>query len=646
MSEKRAERRLAAILAADIAGYSRLMGLDEEGTLARLKAHRRELVDPTIREHRGRIVKTTGDGMLVEFASPVEAARCAVEVQRAMLDRNADIPVDKRILFRVGINLGDVIAEDGDLFGDGVNVAARLESLSEPGGLCLSRPVHDQVRDKLPYPFEDAGEHTVKNIARPVGVFALSMDAVAALPAGSATSPVNPTVSLRVKAIAAALASLAVLAGGAWLLRSRLEPPPPVVSATAPTQATPAAPRQAPRLSIVVLPFSNLSSDPEQEYFADGITEDLTTDLSRISGSFIIARNSAFTYKGKAVDVRQVGRDLGVRYALEGSVRRIGDKVRVNAQLIDAETGGHLWTDRFEGEVARLAILQTEVTGRLARSLDLEMTSIESQRGQRERPNNPNAVDLSMRGWAVFAGPRTRDNSDAAARFFEQALEIDPDHVDALIGLGRTLAQSVTSRFHTGPSEAVLERAEAVIKRAIVAAPRNAQVHVARAEFLRAHKKFDEAGAAYEKAIELNPNLAPAHANHTINSILAGRAAEAFSYVDKALRLSPQDPQLHLWYFYKCHAYAHLGQDDAAIELCRKSVAITPFWLAYVDLISAYGHKGMRDEARAAMAELDKLKPGYTVKHWASEDWSDSPTFKAEYARIVEGLRKAGMREE
>jgi adenylate cyclase len=318
-----ATRRLAAILAADVAGYSRLMGADEEGTLERLKLLQRELIDPKIAEHHGRIVKTTGDGVLVEFASVLDAVRCAVETQRTMLDRDADVAEDRSIKFRIGVNLGDIIAEGSDIFGDGVNVAARLEGLAEPGGVCISRMVRDQIRDKLAYPFEDLGEQTVKNIARPVRAYALSAAAVAALP------------------------STSVPKGAGDML----------------------APVTVPPLSIVVLPFANLSNDPEQEYFADGITEDLTTDLSRIADSFVISRNTAFTYKGKSADVREVARELGVRYVLQGSVRRTGDLVRVNVQLVDAESGAHLWADRFDTSRANLDQAQDEITGRLAHTL-------------------------------------------------------------------------------------------------------------------------------------------------------------------------------------------------------------------------------------------------------------------------------------
>src|SRR6516162_4641882 len=311
-------RRLAAILAADVAGYSRLMGADEEGTHARLQAHLRELVDPKIEEHRGRIVKNTGDGLLAEFASVVDAVRCAVEFQRGMINREPDVHEERRIRFRIGINLGDVIVEEHDIFGDGVNVAARLEALTEPGGICISRMVRDQIRDKLPYPFQDLGEQSVKNIARPVRVYALRAEG---------------------------------LAGG--------------LQANVPSGTSHPVPVAAPRLSMVVLPFANLSNGPEQQYFTDGITEDLTTELSRIAGMLVISRNTAFTYRNKAVDTKQIGRELGVRYVLEGSVRRSANQVRINAQLIDAETDAHLWAERFDGDTSDLFALQDEITRRI-----------------------------------------------------------------------------------------------------------------------------------------------------------------------------------------------------------------------------------------------------------------------------------------
>jgi adenylate cyclase len=352
-------RRLAAILAADVAGYSRLMGADEEGTHERLKAHLGELVNPKINEHRGRVVKNTGDGFLAEFSSVVEAVKCAVEVQQGMAKRNVAAPPERWINFRVGINLGDVIVEEHDIFGDGVNVAARLEALADPGGICISRVVRDQIRDKLPHAVEDRGEQSVKNIGRPVRVYMLRPEA-AADPA-AARVPIfsqrrRPSVVVAIVTATAAALVIAVVAWWGWLAIRSSSTPPAEFAATATTSIT--HPFAAPRLSIVVLPFVNLSNDPKQQYFADGITEDLTTDLSRIAGMFVISRNTAFTYRNKAVGTKQIGRELGVRYVLEGSVRRSGDQIRVNAQLIDAETDAHLWAEQFDREMGDLFALQ------------------------------------------------------------------------------------------------------------------------------------------------------------------------------------------------------------------------------------------------------------------------------------------------
>ena len=431
MATERVDRRLAAILAADVAGYSRLMGADEEGTLARLKAHRRELVDPKVKEHRGRTVKLTGDGALVEFPSVVDAVRCAVEIQRAMADRNAEMPADKRIAYRIGVNLGDVIIDGDDIYGDGVNIAARLEALAEPGGVCLSGTVRDHVGDRLPYTFEDIGEQSVKNIAQPVHAWAMSAAAVAslpevALPAQSAAAP-RRRPARWVTAAAAGLVLVIGIGAAVWWAWPQRNVPVVAVPTASPQSPTGSASVAVPRLSFVVLPFENLSRDPDQEYFADGITDDLTTDLSRISGSFVIARNTAFTYKGKAVDVKQIGRELGVRYVIEGSVRRAGDRVQVNVQLIDAETGAHLWADRFDTDRRDLAEAQGQITGRLARSLNVELVREVDRRIEQEREVSPDARDLVMRGWAQWYRPRSMGNSREARNTFEQALRLDPN---------------------------------------------------------------------------------------------------------------------------------------------------------------------------------------------------------------------------
>jgi TolB-like protein/class 3 adenylate cyclase len=386
-------RRLTAILAADVAGYSRLMGADEEGTHDRLQAHLRELVNPKIVEHRGRIVNNTGDGFLAEFPSVINAVRCAVEVQRGMVERNGSVLPDKRIEFRVGINLGDVIVEEYDIFGDGVNVAARLEGLAEPGGVCVSRVVRDQIRDRLDYTFEDLGERQVKNIARPVRTYALRLEAAAE--ASTSRAPLDNLIS------------------------------------RSPT---------APRLSIVVLPFANLSNDREQQYFADGIAEDLTTDLSRLTGMQVISHNTAITYRNRSVETRRIGRELGVRYVLEGSVRRSGSRVRVNAQLIDAESDAHLWGERFDTDTADLFALQDEVTSRIANTLDIELVAREAARAT----HNPDALDFILRGRGELLRPQSLDSLRTAIGLFQRALALDPTSVEAqswlaLVLVGRQL---------------------------------------------------------------------------------------------------------------------------------------------------------------------------------------------------------------
>jgi TolB-like protein/class 3 adenylate cyclase len=369
-------RRLAAILAADVAGYSRLMGTDEEGTHARFSAHRTELLDPKIEEHQGRIVKHTGDGLLAEFASVVDAVRCAVEVQRWMIERNAAIPEAERIAFRIGVNVGDVIAEPEDIYGDAVNIAARLEGLAEPNGVCISHAAHEQVRDRLSYAFTDSGPQTVKNIARPLHVYALPARAITELPL-------------------------------------------PVVAATsAAPVAAPAAQAMAPRLSIVVLPFANLSGDQEQQYLADAISEDLTTDLSRIAGMAVIARTTAFSYRDKSVEARQIGRELNVRYVLEGSIRRVGNRIRCNAQLIDAETDVHIWAERFDLYAEDLFWLQDEVTSRIAVALDLELVDAEAARPSAR----PDALDYILRGRSTYNRASTRESLAQAIHFYENAI--------------------------------------------------------------------------------------------------------------------------------------------------------------------------------------------------------------------------------
>src|SRR5271170_7595096 len=428
-------RKLAAILCSDVVGFSRLAGADEDRILARLRSLRSDLMDPTIAVHNGRVVKRTGDGSIVEFRSVVDAVRCAIEVQNAMVERNAGVPEDRRIVFRIGIHLGDVVEEsDGDLMGDGVNIAARLEGIAAPGAICLSEDAYRQVKGRLDLAVTDLGPTQLKNIAEPVRAYSLQVGVPAeakpkAAPQGEPAAPRARGLLARWPALAAALI-VALLAIGAYAWRAGFAPLLPGASVAEDKLAN------EPRLSIVVLPFENLSGDPEQDYFADGITDDLTTDLSRLPDAFVIARNTAFTYKGKAVDAKEIGRELGVRYVLEGSVQRDQGRLRVNVQLIDAASGAHLWADRFEEDVADLFKLQDQVVARLTNSLGYELVRTEAEKDARSK--SPDAVDLTMRGWALVwqeqQQERTKENNNAAQALFEQALKIDPNETDALAG--------------------------------------------------------------------------------------------------------------------------------------------------------------------------------------------------------------------
>jgi adenylate cyclase len=598
----RLERRLAAILAADVAGYSRLMGADEEGTHERLKAHLSELIDPKIAEHRGRIVKNTGDGLLAEFGSVVDAVRCAVEIQRGMIDRSADTPEDKRISFRMGVNLGDVIVEPEDIFGDGVNIASRLEALAEPGGICVSRVVRDQIRDKLLYPFEDLGEQRVKNISRPVRAYAMHKAAVALLP------PVKP----------------AVRAGD-------FKNP------------------GLPRLSIVVLPFENLSNDPEQDYFADAITDDVTTDLSRIADSFVIARTTACTYKGKTVDVKQIGRELGVRYVLEGSVRRMGEQVRLNVQLIDAESGAHLWADRFDTVRANLTEAQDDIAGRLAQTLNLEMVEAAASRIEREGVVDPEVRDLVMRGWACWHRPRSATNQQDAQRAFERALEIDPSSIDARIGIASVLAANLSDARSCSVQHDEA-RAEQLLLKAFERNANRSTAHRAMGHLRRSQNRLSESQIELETAIALDRNDARAFFQLGMTLMYMGRPEAAISQLEKARRLNPRDPNIaqYYWGLGACHLL--LNHVAEAIDLLKKACVANP-WHHYppLHLAAARGLEGNLDEARSDLAKSIKLQPEInSLARWrASRPYFNNPQYQALVeATFSVGLRQAGFPDE
>ena len=549
-------RRLTAIFAADVAGYSRLMGADEEGTHERLKAHLGELVNPKIKAHRGRTVKNTGDGFLAEFQSVVDAVRCAVEVQRGMADREPAVPEERQIRFRIGINLGDVIAEGEDIFGDGVNVAARLQALAEPGGICVSRVVRDQVRDKVDFGFEDLGEQQVKNITRPVRVYALRPETIAKLPMASA-------------------------------------PPAALIS----------KPAAAPRLSIVVLPFTNLSDDREQQYFADGITEDLTTDLSRLANMCVISRNTAFTYRNKPVDTKQIGRELYVRYVLEGSARRSGNKVRVNAQLIDAEADVHLWAERFDGDTSDLFTLQDAVTRRIAVALNIELVAAEATR----RTEHPDALDYILRGRAASLKPFTPDSYAEAIVHFERALALDPGSVEAQSLLAGLLAGRAMEGMTTSQT-ADIERAKQLARQALAASPRSPLAHYARGQVLRAQDRRKEAVPEFEAAIAFNRNWLSVISFLADCKLHVGPIEEVIPLVEEAIRLSPRDPAITN--MYGRIAIAHLLQSrlDEAIIWSEKTRDANPARaFPHSALAAAFALKGETERAAAELAEARRL---------------------------------------
>src|SRR5271165_2104256 len=607
--------KLAAILVADIVGYTRWTGADEELTLARLRSLRSDLIDPTIAVHHGRIVKRTGDGAIVEFRSVVEAVRCAMEVRSGLAERNAGLPADKRIEARVGIHLGDVVEEtDGDLMGDGVNVAARLEGICEPGCVCLSAAAYEQVRDKLHVTFVDLGEQSLKNIARPMRAYLIkAADRGSVERRAAAPAPRPRPTALGWAAIAAAI--LAVLIAAGWFGPRMFAPSPPPAPPVASAQDKLAA---APRLSIVVLPFANLNGDPEQDYFADALTDDLTTDLSHLSDSFVIAHATALTYKGKAVDAKEIGRDLGVRYAVEGSVRRAGETISINAQLISTETGAHVWADRFEGERSKLGELQVEAVARIANALGAQLVQAEALRALRERPNNPDAVDLAMRGSAaMYSNATSPENLSKAIGYYDQALRLDPDSPQALAGKAEAQLYKLFI-FGNGDWKAVLDDAEQAVDRVLASQPNNAWALYVKAMVFEGKGQYDATLANLDAAIGSDRNFALAYAATSNTLIMLGRAEEAIKPAEQALRLNPHGSSQNSAALYSlCNAYAHLAQWEKAIGWCEKSATSSPslFW-PYLDLIAANGWLGRPWEASSAASELHKLKPGFTVQDY------------------------------
>lgn len=585
--EPRSTRRLAAILAADVAGYSRLMGADEEGTLSALKSHRRELVDPLIAQHQGRIVKTTGDGLLIEFASIVDAVRCAVVIQQGMKDRNASVDESLRIRFRVGINLGDVIIDEGDIFGDGVNVAARLEALAEPGEICVSATVREHASEKLPVGFADMGEHRVKNIARPIHVYRVDASAGAAALASGAAAP-------------------AILA-------------------------------LPDRPSIAVLPFANMSGDAEQDYFADGMVEDVITGLSRIKWLFVIARNSSFVYKGRSIDVKQVGRGLGVRYILEGSVRKAGKRVRVTGQVVEAETGRHLWAERYDRTLDDIFALQDELTTSVVAAIEPSLRQAEIDRVKRKRPDNFDAYDLLLRA-LPDVHPAMPDRARIALPLLESALRIEPDYA-AAHGFAAYCHEILFVRGGVREEDRVGATRHA---HSAIANGRDDATALALGGFaigMVGHDR-DAASRAFEAALALSPSCALAYNFGSVVMAIAGDAGRAIDWGERALRLSPLDPSNHGPCFAIASGHFQRREYEVAAEAARQCFQVNPHWsTAHVLLAATYAKLGRLVAARDAAGRVLELEPGYTIRGMCAAVALHSSIAEP----LSEALRAAGL---
>jgi adenylate cyclase len=629
MGSERPQRKLAAILAADVVGFSRLAGADEDRILARLRALRSDLIDPTIAVHNGRVVKRTGDGAIVEFRSAVDAVNCAVEIQNAMTERNAGVADDRRIVFRIGIHIGDVVEEsDGDLMGDGVNIAARLEGIAQPGAICLSEDAYRQVKARLDLAVTDLGAIALKNIAEPVRAYSLQVGAPAmARPRAKSLKPKKRSL---LAPLVAAIVALAVLAGGGWYFFAGNR-----AASVVATNSPPA------HLSIVVLPFANLSGDPAQDYFADGVTDNLTTEVSRIRDSFVIARNTAFTYKGKSTDAKEIGKQLGVRYVLEGSVQRDQNRVRVNAQLIDAESGAHIWADRFEEDLADLFKLQDQVVARLANALNYELVRADAQTSAHAK--NPDVIDLEMRGvealWRSQQHP-TKEGLLATRALFEQALKIDPDDAVALNGSAVTYLIEYASGWanpDTDYEAKVLGQADRAI--ALAPIPWN---YSAKVVWLTITGRANEALHVADTEIAINPNYAAAYSYRANAENNLRQFEQAKADLQQALRLSPRDPRTGA--FLDKLGWVELGMEhfDAAIEASSKAIdAGSTVYFTYLCLATAHALKGDIDEAKAALSEARRLNSKLSVK------WMMGGKFFPNYTQQwYDALRKVGMPEE
>jgi adenylate cyclase len=619
------ERKLTAILCADVYGYSRLMGEDEEGTLRTLSAYRK-ITDSLIERHHGRFVNSAGDSILAEFASVVEAVTCAVSIQTALRPENAELPPERRMQFRIGVNLGDVMVEGEQIYGDGVNVAARLESLADPGGICISGTVHEQVRDKLALTYEDRGEQEVKNIARPVRVWRVKLDG--AIPAAQGP-PRTRRVWTRTAPLSLAIIAISI---ATFVIVQHVSFKPQHTSASIPPHGNPAPP--LPSIpSIAVLPFTNLSGDPQQQYFSDGITDDLITDLSRVPKLFVIARTSSFTYKGKAEKAQSIGRELGVKYLLEGSVQRVGDQVRIDVQLVEADTGSEVWSQRYDRQMRDIFKLQDEIVQSLTTTLGLQLSMLENGIVVRERTNNLEAYDYLLRGLEGMVS-QTPDAFSRSGKMFEKAIALDPDYADAYA----LLANLDFAEYAWNSDQRELDRAQALARQAVARDYSDSLAYAVLGMVLNFSGHPDEAFVVEKRAVALDPNNPVAYRALSEISAVLGKPEQDLLYAQTAMRLDPNHAGNYS--FDAGVAYNLLGRYREAAAAFNESSETNNPWL-HLGLVMAYTELGQEDDARAEASQALRLAPKLTledVRKILPWDWS-TPVHR----RFLDDLRKAGL---
>jgi adenylate cyclase len=637
----RDHRRLAAIVSADVVGYSLLMGRDDSATLAGLKAHRRELIDPKIAEYGGRIVKTTGDGLLLEFPSVVDAVRCAVDVQRGMAERNAAVPADRRIEFRIGINVGDIIIDDDDIFGDGVNVAARLQTLAERGGICVSRVVRDQVLDKLSFAFEDLGAQEVKNIARPVEVYRVDLGSTALQTLSPGRRRWQRMMRGPRRWIAVGVLALGVAGIAVWTVPQLWKTV--VVAKSSPAAVT----ADAGPLSIVVLPFTNLTGDANQAYVADGLTASLTSDLSRIRDAFIVNAATAFAYKDKPVTAQQVGKDLGVSFVLQGSVQRSGTTIRINAQLADATSNAQLWSENFEGDQSDLFALQDRVTTLVGNSIGREMVIVAARESE-TRKSSPTVADLILRAKALELKPRTLKNEQQEENLYRRALALEPNNARVMAGLAGALVVQ-PDNFGSEMDESVQEKKYVEGRDLALNAreldPENPEVYTVIGIYASNHGDFAGAQRANETLLSLEPKNPSAYNNLANVFFDEGEPRRAIELLTQGINLRPKNREFEL--LGMGSAYFMLGDNDAAIEWILKSLERNPAYSpTYAYLAMAYALKGEDAQARAAAAEVGRLDPDMRLLTFNKPFPSSPVAYKEFYEnKLVPAWRKAGLPE-